>query len=287
MQGPDVVDAHVHFWDPAELHYRWLGDLPELGRAFLPADFESLTLGAVDAVVFVEANCSAAERADEVAFAERLAAAEPRLAGIVACIDLLDERRRSAALERLPEAGHVVGVRHNIQGHAAGFALDATFERGVQELGRLGVPFDLCVTAGQLSEVSALVRRCPLTTFVLDHCGKPAICDDAFATWAVDLAELAAHDNISCKLSGLLTEARADQRGYEALLPYAEHALACFGTDRLMFGSDWPVVTLGGGDMAWRAFTDRFTGSWSADERQHFYADNAIRLYRLHLHGHG
>ena len=85
MQGPDVVDAHVHFWDPAELHYPWLGDRPELARAFLPEDFASLTLGSVDAVIFVEANCSAAERAEEVAFAERLALAEPRLAGIVAC----------------------------------------------------------------------------------------------------------------------------------------------------------------------------------------------------------
>ena len=286
MEGPMVVDSHVHFWDPAVLHYPWLGALPELTRAFLPSDFASLTLGMVDAVVFVEANCDAAERADEVAFAERLASAEPRLAGTVACIDLLDERGRSAALAGLPAMGHVVGVRHNIQGHAGGFALNATFVRGVQELGRLGLPFDLCVTAGQLPEVSALVRRCPGTTFVLDHCGKPAIRDDAFGPWASDLSELAARDNVSCKLSGLLTEARADQCRYETLMPYAEHALACFGTDRLMFGSDWPVVTLAGGDMAWRAFTDRFTATWSLDEQQHFYADNAIRLYRLNLHGH-
>jgi L-fuconolactonase len=281
-----VVDAHVHFWDPGALHYPWLAGVPGLNRAFLPTDFGSLTSASVDAVVFVEANCLPTQSTDEVAFVERLASSDGRIAGIVAFVDLLDERATSEALARLSETSHVVGVRYNIQGHAAGFALDASFVRGVREVGRYGLPFDLCVTADQLREVTDLVRRCPDTRFVLDHCGKPAIRDESFVRWAADLARLAALDNISCKLSGLMTEARANQRGDEALRPYAEHALDRFGTGRLLFGSDWPVVTLGGGDAAWRGFTDRFTATWTPNDRQLFYADNTIRLYGLELDGH-
>ncbi|MEP7347590.1 MAG: amidohydrolase family protein, partial [Gemmatimonadaceae bacterium] len=224
MERSIVVDAHVHFWDPALLHYSWLGSVPELNRRFLPSDFAPLVSGTVDAVVFIEANCSPAECTDEVEFVERLAATESRIAGTVAFVDLLDERGRSAALERLRETNRVVGVRHNIQGHAEGFPLNPTFVRGVREVGEHGLPFDLCLTSDQLSEVTELVRRCPHTSFVLDHCGKPAIRENAFDRWSLDLAHLAAHDNVCCKLSGLLTEAHADQRGDEGLLPYAEHA---------------------------------------------------------------
>jgi L-fuconolactonase len=279
-----VVDAHVHFWDPGRLHYPWLDGSPGLERAFLPSDFTSLTSGAVDAVVVVEANCRAVESEAEVAFVEQLAATRPGVAGTVAFVDLLDERSRSASLERLAATNGVVGVRHNIQGQAAGFALEPAFVRGVDEVGRAGLPFDLCVTATQLPEVTALVRRCPRTSFVLDHCGKPAIRHDAIDAWATDLAELAACDNVCGKLSGLLTEARTDQRGDDALRPYAECVVACFGTDRVMFGSDWPVVTLSGGDVAWRGFVDRFTAAWSDHEQQQLYADNAIRHYGLKLH---
>ena len=286
MEPTRVVDAHVHFWDPAELRYSWLDDLPALLRPFLPADYEPLSSGTVDAVLFVEANCSLAESAAEVAMVERMAADEPRIAGTVAFVNLLDEAARPATLARLAGMNGVVGVRQNIQGHAAGYAVDNAFVRGVEQVGLHGLTFDLCVTAHQLAEVTELVRRCADTRFVLDHCGKPAIRDGAFEPWASDIRALAAHANVSCKLSGLLTEARADQLCDEALLPYARQVLDCFGPSRLIYGSDWPVVTLAGGAGAWRAFTDRFTAAWTLAERQLFYSENAIRLYGLPLHVH-
>jgi L-fuconolactonase len=278
-----VVDAHVHFWDPGVLHYPWLRPVPELERTFLPGDYDPFREGdgAVDAVVFVEANCAPGEGADEVAFVEGLAMREPRVTGVVAFADLLDEQARSLTLDRLSKRPRVAGVRYSIQGHPAGFALQRAFVRGVQEVGSKGLTFDVCATATQLPDVAELVRRCPGTRFVLDHCGKPAIRDDAFDNWGVDLARLAAHDHICCKLSGLLTEARSDQRVDAALAPYAEHVVACFGAERIMYGSDWPVVTLAGGVAEWRGFVDRFTAGWSPDERRCFYAANAIRTYGL------
>jgi len=281
MESHRVIDAHVHFWDPTALHYPWLGGMPALERAFLPTDLASLTGGSLDGVVFVEANCFASENVAECKFVDALAEMDSRIMGTVAFVDLCDAPSRCQTLCALAKRERVIGVRHNIQGHPQGFALQPEFVRGVQEVGEHALPFDLCVTADQLTEITELVRRCPDTQFVLDHCGKPAIRADAFEPWATDLARLAEHQNVACKLSGLLTEARPDQRGEDSLFRYAQHAMQCFGATRLMYGSDWPVVTLAGGEHAWRALVDAFVSDWTAAARQAFFADNAVRMYGL------
>lgn len=284
MERARVVDSHIHFWDPAALHYPWLDGMPAMQRVFLPSDYAPLVTSDVDAVIVVEANCLAAESEVEVVFIDDLARVDPRIVGMVAFVDLFDEENLRRALGRLHQHGRVVGVRQNIQGHQPGFCTGDIFVRGVERVGQAGLCFDLCATSDQLAEVARLVERCSGTQFVLDHCGKPAIRDDAFDSWARDLAAIAAHDNVACKLSGLLTETRADRRGTNALHAYAEHALACFGVSRLLYASDWPVVTLAGGVSAWRTFTDAFTAGWHPADRQRFYADNAIRLYGVELH---
>ncbi|MEO8622618.1 MAG: amidohydrolase family protein [bacterium] len=280
-----MIDAHVHFWDPTTLHYPWISGMAALERPFLPADFESLMGGSLDGVVFVEANCLASENVAECEFIDALAEKEPRIIGSVAFVDLCDAQARRHTLGVLAQRERVVGVRHNIQGHPKGFALQPEFIRGVQEVGEHELPFDLCVTGDQLTDITELVRRCPDTRFVLDHCGKPAICNDAFEPWATDLARLAEHQNVACKLSGLLTEARPEQRGEESLFRYARHAMLCFGSTRLMYGSDWPVVTIAGGERAWRTLVDAFTSDWTSAGRQAFFFDNAVRFYGLELQG--
>jgi L-fuconolactonase len=275
-----VVDAHVHFWDPSALHYSWLDGIPALRRSFLPRDYAD----DVQAMVFVEANCAPVESHDEVAFVERLAGADPRIAGAVAYVDLLDEVGRAAALDRLSAVKRVVGTRHNIQGTPKGTCLDPRFGRGVRDIGARGYVFDLCATADQLPDVASLVERCPETGLVLDHCGKPAMEVDAFDGWARDIERIASFDNVSCKLSGLLTEARTDQRDARSLARYVGHVLRCFGAKRLLYGSDWPVSTLAGGASLWRSIVDQLTSAWTAADRQLLFAGNAIRLYRLPLH---
>ncbi len=276
-----VVDSHVHFWDPAVLHYPWLERVPALSRAFVPADLDSLAASEVDVVVFVEANCLASESLVEVAFVERLACAEPRIMGTVAFVDLLDVAERTSALDALARHDRVVGVRHNIQGHPRGYCLAPAFVRGVREAGARGFTFDLCITADQLPDATQLALLCPDTRFILDHCGKPAIRADALDVWASDLEDLARCANVVCKVSGLLTEARADQQNLEALRPYLKHAHLSFGVERLLFGSDWPVVTLAGSTASWRGVVDAFTASWDDDDRYAFFAGNATRTYGL------
>jgi L-fuconolactonase len=217
---------------------------------------------------------------------DRLASADPRVTGTVAFIDLLDELARPSALERLSRRRRVVGVRQNIQGHPPGFCLDDRFVRGAQAVGRQGLTFDLCATEGQLPEVASLVERCPDTMFVLDHCGKPAIAREPFEPWATSITRLASCNNVWCKLSGLLTEAPEDARSFDVLQPYAHHVLSAFGVQRLMYGSDWPVVTLAGGLDAWLAFTERFTKHWPSADRERFYSGSAIQFYDLRLDAH-
>jgi L-fuconolactonase len=287
VPGFRVIDAHVHFWDPSVLRYPWLAAEPALAAAFLPSDYAPLASDEVDAVVFVEANPAPELAAAEVAWVNGLADAEPRIVGIVAFVDLLDEARRDASLARLRRTPRVVGVRHNIQHQPAGFALQPAFVRGVQAVGASGRPFDLCITADQLDEVVALVERCPDATFVLDHCGKPAIRDDAYDAWVRALERLASHDRVSCKISGLLTESREDQRSADALARWIEQVRTCFGAHRLLYGSDWPVCTVAGGAGRWRAIVDVVTAIWPHAERQALFADNASRIYGVSVPVHG
>lgn len=270
-----VVDSHVHFWDPGVLHYPWLAGVSSLARAFLPGEYAD----DVDKMVFVEANCGPGESAREVSFIERLA--DPRVAAIVAYVDLLDETGRERALDELASVSRVVGVRHNIQGTPSGTCLDARFVRGVKDVGARGWSFDLCATADQLHDVDSLVEQCPGTQFVLDHCGKPAIWRDGFDDWARAVERFERLDNVSCKLSGLLTEAGEHQRNASSLRAYFNHVVDCFGPSRLLYGSDWPVLTLAGGLPLWRSIVDELTSDWTQGDRQRLFGDNAVRFYRL------
>ena len=282
-----IVDAHVHFWNPVALHYPWLEETPSLNRMFLPADYRAATGEIpISKLVFVEADCRPDEAPREVALIEQLAATEPRIAGIVAFADVAEglgagSLELGRALDELARSPRVKGIRQNIQGQPAGFCSQRAFVDGVREVGRRGLTFDLCATHDQLGEVVQLVRECPDTRFVLDHCGKPAIRDRRTEPWRNDIAALAAQGNVSCKLSGLLTEAALEGWSDDDLLPYANRVVQVFGTERVMYGSDWPVLTLAGSYCDWYGFTERLTAAWSAGERSRFYESNAARAYRL------
>lgn len=282
--APPVIDSHLHFWDPAALSYPWLEELPALRRGFGPAELAPAAAGVpLQGAVFVECNCAPEQSLAEVEAVERLAAGEPGILGIVAFADLTAPEALGPRLDRLQAHPLVRGIRHNIQGTAPGFCLRPEFVEGVREAGRRGLTFDLCATHDQLADVVELCRLCPETRLVLDHCGKPAIRQRLLDPWRARIRELAALPHLWCKLSGLLTE--ADHRGWaeEELVPYAEHVADAFGTERLMYGGDWPVLTLAGTYREWYQFTRRFTGEWGAAERAAFYAGNALRCYDLQV----
>jgi len=275
-----IVDAHVHFWDPSRLTYPWLEELPTLDRPALAEDYARATTGiAVDAMILVEANCLPRQALDEADFFASIAASDPRVAGIVAFASLTAPEELDRTLDALTAVSLVKGIRHNIQGEAPGFCTQPSFVEGVQTVGRRGLTFDLCATHDQLREVLELVRQCPDTRFVLDHCGKPGIRDRLFESWRRDIAHLAECANVWCKLSGLVTEASPDEWREADLVPYASHVVNQFGTGRVMYGSDWPVLTLAAGYADWFEFTKWLTAGWSDAERRGFYRENALTAY--------
>ena len=277
-----IVDAHVHFWDPSALRYPWLGGLPALDRPFLPAAYASATSGIpINGMILVEANCLPHETLGEVAFFEQVAAADSRVAGIVAFASLTEPKELDSTLDALAARPVAKGIRHNIQGEPAGFCTQSSFVEGVRKAGSRGLTFDLCATHDQLREVLELVRLCPNTRFVLDHCGKPAIRDRLLDPWRTDIADLGECSNVWCKLSGLVTEASRTEWREADLVPYASHVVDAFGTERVMYGSDWPVLTLATGYGAWFGFIEWFTKRWSEAERRNFYRDNDRRVYGL------
>jgi L-fuconolactonase len=296
-----IVDSHVHVWDPSVLRYPWLDGLPTLDRPFLLPDYASATAAAtVDTLILVEANCLPDQALREVELFEHVATSDPRnqrgqtllnsrnqtsltplISGIVAFVPLTASATLDQTLDELTKRPMVKGIRHNIQGEPPGFCTRPSFIEAVQKAGSRGLTFDLCATHGQLRDVLQLVRECPNTRFILDHCGKPAIRDGLVEPWSADIACLAKCANVWCKLSGLMTEAAHVGWREADLIPYASHVVETFGTERVMYGSDWPVLTLAAGYADWFQFTARFTATWSDGERRGFYQDNARRAYAL------
>jgi L-fuconolactonase len=282
MRAP-LIDSHVHFWDPARLPYPWLAEAPAIAGPHTP---DLLAAGAGKAMparlVFVQAECARDRWLEEVRWVESLARAEPRIAGIVAHAPMDAGPELALILGELKTHPLVHGVRHLIQDQAdPQFCIRPAFVAGVQAAGGQGLGFDLCCRSHQLPAIIELVRRCPQTTFVLDHAGKPGIARRELDPWRGHIAALAALPNIVGKLSGLVTE--ADPAGWtiEDLRPYADHLLATFGPSRLLFGSDWPVVNLAGGFCRWLDAAEALLSSLSPAGRQAIFHDNAARVYRL------
>jgi L-fuconolactonase len=277
------VDSHVHFWDPAVLSYRWLASEPSIAGVHGPAELTSEAgQQAPQQIVFVQAECDHAQAVDEVAWVSRLAKAEPRIVGIVAFAPVDAGADTLRALDRLREYPLVRGVRQLIQGSTdPDFCRRPAFVEGVRAAGERGLSFDLCIRHAQLPAATDLARACPGTQLVLDHAGKPDIRGGRLDPWRAHLRELAALPHVACKLSGLVTEADATRWTVDDLRPYADHVLEAFGHERVLFGSDWPVVKLASTYGRWFATADLLLDGLTPAARDAVFSDNARRTYRL------
>jgi L-fuconolactonase len=281
MPDPSVIDAHIHFWDPAHLSYAWLDSVPDLRRAFRPDDVQTGSV-VVDGVVFVEADCRPAQSLAEVEWVMSLSPSAMPVVGIVAAG--LASPSAESDLEQLGRHKDVKGVRRLLQDTPPGFCLEPPFVRQVRSLARRDLVFDLCVRHQQLAEATALVEQCPEVTFVLDHLGKPRVRPVPDRSWLADIERLAALPNVMCKLSGLTSEV-VDSVGSGAhrnlYQPYLEHALQTFGPSRCMFGSDWPVASLTVTYEGWFDHVAAALTPFSETEIRQVMSQTAQRTYRL------
>lgn len=278
-----IVDAHVHFYDPALIDYPWLDTVPAIAGPHLPSDLDAARgQVVVDRLVFVEVDAAAGRAHDEAMFVADLGKTDRRIAGIVASAAL----ERGAAADReiatLMEVPGLRGIRRLIQHHPeADWCLNPGFVEGVRLVGKHGLTFDICIRNHQLASATELVRRCPSVRFVLDHIGKPSIAAGGWEPWASDLRAMAALPNVVCKVAGVATEADHAAWTPDQLRPYVEHAIDCFGLSRLLFASDWPVMDLATTYQQWVALMDDILAGADEGERRGFFRDNAIRAYRL------
>ncbi len=279
-----IIDAHVHLYDPNAVRFDWMVDVPQLNKPHLPADFDAARGSVeVEAMVFAEVDAADGAHLDEAKWVHDLMQRESRVKAMVASAPLEKGAAVEGDLAALAALGHVRGIRRLIQGHVdePGWCLRDGFVEAVQLLPRHGFSFDICIKHPQMADAIELVRRCPQVQFVLDHIGKPGIAAGLFEPWASQMKALAAFDNVSCKLSGVVTEADHGAWTHAQVISYVAHTLSCFGFDRVMFGGDWPVLELAGRYAQWVAVVDAAVAGETAENILKLYRDNAVCIYRL------
>ena len=274
------TDAHMHFWDRDALgEYTWLHEVPAIAHRHTTENLGAEAPAHLpEKIVFVEAGAAPLK---EVRWVSDLAAAEPRICGIVAKILINAGAQTTADLAELRGYPLVKGVRHLFEHESVDYCARPEFIRGVQEAADVGYSFDLCCKHPQLPAVIELVRQCPQATFILDHGGKPGITAGLLDPWRGHIRTLAAFPNVVGKLSGLATEADHANWTEPQLQPYAAHLLDCFGPSRLLFGGDWPVAKLAIGYVRWLEIARHFIAELSPAEQAAVFRDNANRIYRL------
>jgi L-fuconolactonase len=284
MPNFPIIDAHVHLYDPTLIQFDWMAADPLLNKPHGFAEYDVLTKGVdVEGIVFVEVDAAADRHLDEARWVEENAGRDRRLLGIVGSIPLEKGAAVQPDLEAFAALPHARGVRRLIQPHLdePGWALRRAFVDGVRRLSQYDMPFDLCLFHPQLKDATALVRACPDVRFALDHIAKPGIKAGLFEPWASELATLAQEPNVTCKISGVATEADHQHWTAAQIAPYIRHAIDCFGFDRVMFGGDWPVSEHAIRYVQWVDIVDRVCADASDTELRKLYRDNATRFYRL------
>lgn len=272
------IDAHQHYWQLARGDYGWLTpELVQLYRDFLPADLVPLLQRhGIDGTVLVQAATTDAE----TGFLLELAARTPSILGVVGWVDLLaaDAPARIAALARNPL---FKGVRPMLQDIPdVGWMLQPALVPALEALVAHDLAFDALVRPAHLRNLLTLLQRHPDLRVVIDHGAKPDIASGDLGAWRGDIARIAAHTRASCKLSGLVTEAAAGWQD-EDIVPVMQHLLDVFGAERLLWGSDWPVLLLAGDHARWCALVDAWLASRPEAERHAILGGNALRFYRL------
>jgi L-fuconolactonase len=274
------IDSHQHFWNYSSQDYPWIPVGSAIHGDFGPEDLRLILepLG-IDGSIAVQARQSL----NENLFLSRLAEEYDIIKGIVGWIDLrnpaVEAQTRSFA--RLPKA---VGVRHVVQDETdPNFMAGPEFRRGISTLRQHGLVYDLLIYAHQLPDAIRLVDAFPEQPFVLDHIAKPAIRDGEIDSWRRGMSELAKLPNVNVKLSGMVTEADHSGWNVDQLKPYWEIVCELFTPDRILYGSDWPVIQLAAQYRDWVGIVSDWLSPLSESDQSLVWGGNASRIYLQRL----
>ena len=273
-----VIDSHVHFWKFDKKRDAWITDnMKLLQQNYLPEQL-SLTLkrNQVSGVVAVQADQSELE----TLFLIELAKTHEMIRGVVGWVDL----RADNITERLNYFSQypvLKGYRHIVQSEPADFLSDENFRRGIRSLQPYQYSYDILIYQNQLKAALEFVSKFPDQRFVIDHCAKPDIRHAATDEWRILMREMAKHPLVYCKVSGLFTEAKWSTWSAGDFYPYFDQVFECFGTDRLMFGSDWPVMLVSGSYVQWKSLLEKYMEKYRKEEKDKVFGLNAVQFYGL------
>lgn len=275
-----TIDAHQHFWIFDEERDSWITpDMQVIRRNFLPEDlWPVLKANKVDGCVAVQASQNDAE----TEFLLHLAEANDFVRGVVGWVDLkavnlYDQLERYSQFEKLK------GFRHVAQGQPEGFLLQPEFIRGVGTLVAFDFTYDILIYQNQLKEAFNFAVKLPNVHFVLDHIAKPLIKAQELQPWADDIRRLAELPNVHCKVSGMVTEANWMHWEKADFRPYLDVVFEAFGTERIMYGSDWPVCLVAGEYEGAKGILTDYLSMFSDDEVRDVMGNNARRFYNLDI----
>ena len=275
----DRIDAHQHFWKFDAIRDSWINeDMAILKKDFLPTQLELLLKeNGIDGSVVVQSDQSEIENT----FQLKNAAKNDFIRGVVGWVDL-----QSAEIEdRLAyyqQFKKLKGFRHVLQGEIQrDLMLTPAFKNGISLLIKYGFTYDLLVLPDQLKFVKKLVEAFPDQLFVIDHIAKPSIKSKDIIGWQKDIVALAPYKNLYCKISGMVTEADLKNWKPEDLTPYMNVVVETFGTNRLMYGSDWPVCLLAASYHQTKNIVDSYFSTFSITEQQDFFGKTATQFYKL------
>ncbi|MDR3485718.1 MAG: amidohydrolase family protein [Bradyrhizobium sp.] len=270
------IDAHHHLWTLARGDYGWLTpDLAPIYRDFQLSDLAPhLSAARIEGTILVQAAPTEAETMFLLDIAEQAEVVR----GVVGWTDF-DAADGVARINAMAAQKLLVGLRPMVQDIPDDdWLLGPGLTPLLTAMARNDLIFDALVKPRHLPRFLQVAGSHPDLQFVLDHCAKPSLATGDIAIWRRDIARLAEHPNVVCKLSGLATEAAPDWRPAD-LRPAVDHVLACFGPQRMLWGSDWPVVNLAGGYAKWLASAESLLADLSPDEKTAVFGGNAARIY--------
>ncbi len=275
-----MIDAHVHFWKYNAIKDAWITDeMALLQRDFFPQDLKPvLQENGVTGIVAVQADQSE----KETEFLSQLANKNPFIKGIVGWVDLQNKNVEDRLLY-WSEYPVIKGLRHLVQAEADGFLKKEAFLNGIKLLKNFDFTYDILIYPNQLKEAIQFVNKFPNQKFILDHCAKPCIRDQKINEWEIEIKEIAQNENVYCKVSGLVTEAKWNEWKTEDLHSYLDVVFEFFGTDKILFGSDWPVMLLSSTYSKWKKLIEEYMLQFSDEEKQKVFDTNAIKFYNLNI----
>lgn len=277
------IDTHQHLILRNRIGYAWTEGVPVLAKGdFTVADYLALTVGeGIAATIFMETGVDDADYQTEA----RVVSGLIGQGGLAAQISSCRPEHDAGFDDWLAECDGlgVCGFRRILHELPDGLSQTPVFRRNLRKIGARGLPFDLCFLARQLPVALDLARACDAQILVLDHCGVPDIAAGAFDDWARDIADLARLPHLRLKLSGITRYCAPGTASTALLRPWVDHVINCFGPNRMVWGSDWPVCNLGSGLPAWVGITRELLADLSVSEQNAVANGTASQIYGVSL----